>query len=291
MNMVVFQPITHEPTAQAVVRLIENLILEGVLRPGERLPAERNLAKELNVSRPILREALASLIKMGLIYAKKGEGTFISDMVGSVFAPAIMPLIQRSEAAFEDYLHFRRMIEGTAAALACERATDVDFEILANLREDLLDAHEEFDPEREARLDFELHTAIVEATHNSILLHVLRSCYQLLADHRFMHRDIILNKKGTRERFLADHLNIIDALFSRDANAARQASEIHLDNVIKELARAQDYQLRAERASRRLALRSTSASARHHSSNNGKEGIPYDQDDDLENEDHSLSHS
>ncbi len=83
-----FQKIESEKLSMAVVRQIEGLILQGVLRPGERLPAERELSERLGVSRPSLREAIAELQEAGLLAARAGAGIYVADVLGSAFSPA-----------------------------------------------------------------------------------------------------------------------------------------------------------------------------------------------------------
>ena len=85
---------------------------------GDRLPAERELAEKLQVSRPTLREALAELEERGLVVARPGGGTFIAEVLGSAFAPALIELFATHDTALFDYLDFRRDLEGLAAAPA-----------------------------------------------------------------------------------------------------------------------------------------------------------------------------
>ena len=113
-----FRPVTPEKLSTAVVRQIELLILRGVLRPGERLPAERELAERLGVSRPSLRDAVSSLQEAGLLASKPSAGIYVADVLGSAFAPALTQLFARHDEAVFDYLSFRRDMEGLAAARA-----------------------------------------------------------------------------------------------------------------------------------------------------------------------------
>ena len=80
-----FEKITSEKLSQTVARQIELLILRGILRPGERLPAERDLAERMGVSRPSLREALEGLEGKGLLFTRPGAGCFVADVLGNAF--------------------------------------------------------------------------------------------------------------------------------------------------------------------------------------------------------------
>ena len=117
-----FQKVEAEKLSSAVVRQIESLILRGLLRPGERLPAERDLAVRLGVSRPSLRDALATLQEQGLLSARAGSGIYVADVLGSAFSPALIRLFRAHDDAVFDYITFRRDIE----SLAAERAAGCD---------------------------------------------------------------------------------------------------------------------------------------------------------------------
>jgi GntR family transcriptional repressor for pyruvate dehydrogenase complex len=227
----VFQPIVHKRTAEAVVERFRSLILDGVLRPGDRLPAERQLAQDLDVSRPILRDALSQLEAEGLIVARHGEGTFIADLIGDVFSAPIAKLLRASPLGMADYLEFRRLVEADMAAMAADRATQSDRDMLQALGKAMCDAHANGDAKREAKLDVELHTLIVESAHNLVFLHVLRACYTLLADDVFDNRQRLYEQPGERKTLLDQHLALIEAVISGEAQSARRAAQAHIDHV------------------------------------------------------------
>ena len=102
-----FRPVASEKLSSAVVRQIEELILRGILRPGERLPSERDLADRLKVSRPSLRDALGALQGQGLLSARPGAGVYVADVLGSSFSPALRDLMSRHDQAVFDYLDFQ----------------------------------------------------------------------------------------------------------------------------------------------------------------------------------------
>ncbi len=90
----VFRPVAHNRTADAIVAQIEALILDGVLRPGDRLPPERDLCRMLDVSRPILREALDDLSRRVLVESRHGGGTYVADVIGEVFRQPVVDLVR-----------------------------------------------------------------------------------------------------------------------------------------------------------------------------------------------------
>lgn len=227
----IFAQIEHSRTADEVVRQIELLVLEGILRVGDRLPGERDLARRLDVSRPILREALKELEARGLLATQHGGGTYVADVIGQVFTKPVMDLISRHRKATQDYLEYRREMEGMTAAFAARRATEADRKFLAGTMAAMRRAHGKDDFEEEAALDVEFHSAVGECAHNIILLHTLRSCYRLLSEGVFYNRAMIYGFPGAREKLLAQHLAIYDGIMAGDAEAARRAAEAHIDFV------------------------------------------------------------
>lgn len=226
-----FSPVPSSKTADDVVTQMEALLLDGVLRAGERLPGERDLAPRLEVSRPVLRDALKVLEERGLVESRHGGGTYIADIIGEVFSKPLTDLIARHERATLDYLEYRRELEGLTAELAARRATPADRELLNSLIEEMRHAHATANPDREREADVELHNAIGECTHNVILIHTLRACYRLLSAGILSHRATLFEMPGAREALLAQHEAIVAAILAADPIAARAAAEAHIDYV------------------------------------------------------------
>ncbi|MBV2358937.1 FCD domain-containing protein [Thalassococcus sp. CAU 1522] len=226
-----FRPVQSEKLSHAVVRQIEQLILRGVLRPGERLPAERELSEKLGVSRPSLREAVAELQDRGLLTSRAGAGIYVADVLGSAFSEALIHLFANHDEAVFDYLSFRRDMEGLAAERAAQHGTETDLRVIQQIYDKMEAAHQKRNPADEARLDADFHLAIIEASHNVIMLHMMRSMYQLLREGVFYNRQIMFKQRTTRDSLLAQHRRINEALQARDPAAARAAVEAHLSYV------------------------------------------------------------
>ncbi|WP_322989051.1 FCD domain-containing protein [Hoeflea sp.] len=231
MTTDIYGRIEHSRTADEVVHQIEVLVLEGVLRVGDRLPGERELAKQFHVSRPILREALKVLEGRGLLNTQHGGGTFVADVIGQVFTRPVMELIARHQKATHDYLEYRREVEAVTVEFAARRATDADRALLTRIITAMTAAHQKDDFEEEAAIDVEFHSAIGECAHNIILLHTLRSCYRLLTEGVFYNRAMVYMLPGAREQLLAQHLAIYDAVMAGDPDAGRRATQAHIDFV------------------------------------------------------------
>ena len=222
-----FENVQSEKLSAAVVRQIEQLILRGILSPGERLPAERELAEKLGVSRPSLREALAELQASGLLEARPGAGVFVAEVLGSAFSPALVRLFSSHDEALFDAIAFRRDMEGLAAERAARLGSDTDLAVI----EAALRRMEAAGPGEQSRHDAEFHLAILDASHNVILIHMMRSMYDLLAAGVFYNRQVMFARNTTRDDLMNQHRAINAALQARDPAAARAAVESPLDYV------------------------------------------------------------
>ncbi|MBK8439607.1 MAG: FCD domain-containing protein [Rhodobacter sp.] len=226
-----FLKVTPEKLSSSVVRQIEQLILRGILRPGERLPAERELSDRLGVSRPSLRDAIAELSDRGLLTSRAGSGVFVAEVLGSAFSPALTQLFASHEEAVFDYLAFRRDMEGLTADRAARFGSDTDLKVIDTIFRKMEAAHLKRDPTDEAELDAQFHMAIIEASHNVIMLHMMRSMFELLRQGVFYNRQMLFKNRSTRDQLLEQHRAMNTGVQSRDPAAARAAVEAHLNYV------------------------------------------------------------
>ena len=247
-----FRPVSPEKLSSAVVRQVEELILRGILQPGKRLPSERELAERLGVSRPSLRDAIAQLQDAGLLASKPGAGVFVADVLGSAFSPALTALFARHDEATMDYLSFRRDMEGLAAERAARLGSDTDLAVITAIFTKMEAAHDNRNPEDEAALDAQFHMAIIEASHNVVMLHMMRSMYELLRGGVFYNRQIMFKQQTKRTVLLDQHRAIHDALIARNATGAREAVEAHLNYVERALMDQQRAERHEDVAKQRL---------------------------------------
>ncbi len=248
----VFEPIDHESVVDVVVGKIETMIVDGVLKGGARLPSERELSEALSVSRPKLREALQVLETRNLITVRHGDGTFIAELTGRAMSPAMLSLYARHGEAFFDYLEYRREQEGFAARLAAQRATATDRERLALIRGELVRSWQADDAEAALEADYRLHSTVVDASHNTTLIHMMASVYDLTRRGIFYNRDLLRTMDGTGRKLMDQHLAIIDAILAADADAAEQAARAHIDFVGESIRLGQEQQRREHRARLRM---------------------------------------
>jgi GntR family transcriptional regulator, transcriptional repressor for pyruvate dehydrogenase complex len=226
-----FQKVQSEKLARAVVRQIELLILRGILRPGERLPSERELSERMDVSRPSLREAVAELHERGLLVTRPGSGIYVDEAIGTHYPAPLTRLFATHEEAVFDYLAFRRDIEAIAIERAARTGSETDLRVVDTIFRKMEVAHGKRNPSEEAELDAQFHMAIIEASHNVVMLHVMRGMFDLLAEGVFFNRQVMFRQRATRDMLLDQHRAINEALQRRDPVAARAAVEAHLGFV------------------------------------------------------------
>jgi GntR family transcriptional repressor for pyruvate dehydrogenase complex len=247
-----FEPVAVERIADSVVEQIETLILSGVLQPGRKLPPERDLSEMLNVSRPKLREAIHALESRGLVEIRRSEGAFVRPLVGAALDPAMVALYARHAGSVSDILEFRREQEGFAARLAASRATAEERAGLGAMLGAMEAAERDGNDAQEVVLDREFHIAVVEAAHNSMLLHVMRALYGLMEQVEFCNRVALYRRPGTARDLLEQHRAIVEAITGQSPDAAARASEAHVDYVIRALRETEDDHRRQGVARKRL---------------------------------------
>ena len=258
----VFTRIDQRKISSEVARQIEELILEGTLRPGDRLPGERDLAEAMDVSRPTVREAIEDLKNRGLLRTQHGGGTFVADIMGSMFSRPMVELFARHPRATFDFIEYRGEIEAIAAGWAAARATETDREILTRIINDMERAAREEDTELEAKLDVDLHMAIADASHNLMLIQTIRSIFSMLAEGVFYNRELAV-KYGARGMALYEkHKRLYDAVMSGDPEWAAREARGHMEYMAGVMREAQMAEKREKEARRRLELMRDSRSRR-----------------------------
>jgi GntR family transcriptional repressor for pyruvate dehydrogenase complex len=171
------------------------------------------------------------LQQRGLLASKAGAGVFVADVLGSAFSPALITLFSSHDEAVFDYISFRRDMEGLAAERAARLGSDMDLKVIDTIFKKMESAHTKRNPADEAHLDADFHLAIIEASHNIIMLHMMRSMYELLREGVFYNRTVMFKQRTTRDTLLEQHRAINAALQARDPERARGAVEGHLSFV------------------------------------------------------------
>lgn len=253
-----FGQVRQRRLSDDIVSHLESMILEGTLKAGERLPAERLLAEQFGVSRPSLREAIQKLVAKGLLISRQGGGNYVSAELGSTFSDPLLSLLEGNPDAQRDLLEFRHTLEGSCAFYAAQRATSVDHERLRDAFETLQACYmpgSKATREEEGAADARFHLAIAEASHNAVLLHTIRGLFELLKHNVVTNiGGMYLQRGETRDMLMRQHRALFEAIIERRAEAAREISHQHIDYVQEVLAEGQLEALRMERAQRRQGI-------------------------------------
>jgi GntR family transcriptional regulator, transcriptional repressor for pyruvate dehydrogenase complex len=219
-----FETVRRNKVYEDVARQIERLILKK-LKPGEKLPSERELAEMLSVSRSSIRDAIRSLELVGMVEPRQGAGTIVREITAGALANPLTNAIKRKEEMVTELLDFRRIIEPPLAARAATHASIEDTaemeEILAR-QEQKLRRGESTIPE-----DSEFHYAIALASGNSVVLKVLDILMDMLRDTR----ERSLQIEGRPQKSLAGHRRILAAIKRHDAEGAKDAMRRHIEDV------------------------------------------------------------
>lgn len=211
-----------------ITEQIEQLIVDGKLKPGEALPSERDLATQLGVSRPSVREALLLLESRGLVGARRGGGYAVTDVTAPTMTDPLAHLLQRHPSAVDDVLEVRHGLECVAAYFAATRATDADIKGLRERAATMRRRRKKLDAGEMVDLDVDFHMAIAEASHNVALVHVMRGIFNLMRLNILRAREAMYHQEETLSLLDQQHTALADAIASRDASAARAAANVHL---------------------------------------------------------------
>jgi GntR family transcriptional repressor for pyruvate dehydrogenase complex len=229
-----FQPVhsySRVRLSDVVSGQIRALISSGTLLPGQRLPAERDLAEQLNVSRPSLREALIRLESDGFIRAVARGGFIVSDVTAPLVSDPLAALLEQHPNASADVLELRHGLETLSTAYAAERANETDLQRIAAAFDALQSAAAEPKRTRIAEKDAAFHLAIADATHNVALAHVMHGLHELIRESMLTSHRLVDYDDEVEANLLAQHRAIFDAIVARDPARAREAAGAHLDYV------------------------------------------------------------
>lgn len=213
---------------------MEAHLLDGSWSVGMRLPAERDLAVTLGVSRGSLREAVACMKARGMLESRRGSGVFVTDRLqASIVSPWRQLLAAHPDLRW-DTLEFRRELEGATARYAALRANEDDLAKLASVFARLCAAYDSGASSAEHQADADFHEAIAEASHNSMFRHLHAGIVRMLREH------ISLNLTGMHDataQLRQQHQAIWDAIRLKQPDKAREAMLAHIDFTWEELAR------------------------------------------------------
>lgn len=211
---------------EQLVQQIEQRVVAGELRPGDKLPSERELAEQFGVSRTAVREAVKALREKGLVEVQLGRGTYITDSTSQAVRHSLGFMVKIGQGdGLIDLVQVRAIFEPEIAAIAASMAADADLQALQKAV-DAMDAALN-DAERFVEADLEFHLALAGATRNSLIPLLINPIVDLLREQR---KRIFLVEGGP-QRGQYHHKRILAAVQQRDPAAAREAMRAHLEQV------------------------------------------------------------
>nr|WP_230425590.1 pyruvate dehydrogenase complex transcriptional repressor PdhR [Saccharobesus litoralis] len=227
------------------------MILEGSLLPGQKLPPERELAVQFDVSRPSLREAIQKLEAKGLVTRRQGGGTFVNENLQSSLSDPLFELMLAKPESQFDLLEFRHALEGISAYYAALRGTDADFERIKQSFEAIISCNDSMQSDQIEAI-FEFFLAIAEASHNLVISHLVNAMAPLLKQSIERNYRILTSKPDVARQVNEDRESIMNAIISGNPIQARNASHHHLAYIEETLLQLGAEDTRNQRMLRRL---------------------------------------
>jgi len=219
-----FQKIKKATISETIVEQIKEMVLDGQLTPGQKLPSEREFTEILGVSRSSVREAMRSLSSIGLIDIRSGEGTFLNDNTSLLTDHFQLQCLMKKYSILE-LVEARKMIEIEIIKLAVVRgdANDIDFIVERHMET----MEKKNSPAEFIKADFNFHMAIAEASQNRYLAEMLSATRELLLE---INTEVI-RKPGQIDKVIKTHESIIEAIKSGNINKAQVQMGSHIDMV------------------------------------------------------------
>lgn len=229
----VFKEVQVEKVSDKIVTQLIELITEGKLLPGEKLPSERRLTDLFGVGRSSLREALNTLETMGFIEIKKRKGNYVKNMDSAVSLTPLKRIMQADQKRIVELYEVRRSIEQSSAREAAENRTDSDLEAIHKA----LFQFEKPDGARVFSWDDEIafHLAVARSSHNFIRLHTLKSIFDFAREFLEPVLHEFICSQDRMEIVLQQHTAIYEAIKNQERDLARQLMREHLFGTNKKL--------------------------------------------------------
>jgi DNA-binding FadR family transcriptional regulator len=224
-----FKPIKTRRIYEEIVDQLKMMIIQGNLKPGDKLPSERELSEQLGVSRSSVREALSALEAMSILDIRSGEGTFVRETSQSATIEPLALVLAVENNPEVQLMEVRRVLEVEAAGVAARRATLYQVEKIGEALKAMREAAEK--QELAVEYDLKFHFTIAEATHNNILLRIMNTVADIMHQTFRPKRQQLYGSPGMAERIIHEHTLIFQAIQERNPEKARERMLEHLNNV------------------------------------------------------------
>ncbi len=229
-----FSPIKSTKVYEQVIEQIQTMIANGELKRGDKLPSERQLAEQLQVSRTSVREALRALQIIGLIEVKQGDGNFIKESFDFCLLQPLSVMFMLHQTKPADIVGLRKVIEVETATLAAQNVTDEEIAELKVLVDQLKEFSLADDEKNSVKVDKELHYKIAQASKNFLLLNILNVISVLMDTFIEDARGMILTKYENKDILIMQHENIYKSIAEKNPKKAAKAMSDHIDLIIKD---------------------------------------------------------
>lgn len=225
-----FRPIRLERVSEKVANQLKEVISEGALKVGDRLPSERDLAEQMGVSRASVREALQILAAQGIIESFHGGGSVVCNITDEEIRRPMQIFLEGDRQRVRELTEVRAFMEAWAAREAAKNRTDIELErirgYLDEMERDFAKGQIRFE------VDFKFHAEIAAATHNTIFVHLIDSIYGLISYSVKIHRELVFVAEEDQATILSHHRRVFEAIKNRDPEAAEAAMKEHLLFVV-----------------------------------------------------------
>lgn len=227
-----FQRVRPERISDRVAKQLKDVISQGLFRAGDRLPSERELAEQMGVSRPSVRQALQQLEFRGIVETLHGGGTIVKNITEREIQKPMEVFLGDDRQRVLELTEVRAYMEALSARKAAINRSEDE---LARIRYYLEEMEHDFENgEIRYEIDFKFHTEVAAAAHNTIFLHLMSSIYQLIDYSIKIHREQMFVTRESQERILNHHLMIFKAIQNKDPDEAEAAMKEHLLFVVEE---------------------------------------------------------
>ncbi len=222
------KPIVQKRVSDEVLDQIKEHIISGEWTPGSKIPGEMELTGLFGVSRVSIREAINRLVGMGVLSIRRGEGTYVSEILPKDYFNALLPFLMIGKASLREMLEFRAMVETESARLAALRATQEDIGRMKGILDNMQKCQGDY--KRFAAEDLNFHTALALATQNSVVVKVNAIVHDMLR----MAMEEIVSRTGFRDG-LYYHGKILDAIIAKNETGAVELMKEHISVTIQKV--------------------------------------------------------
>lgn len=220
-------------TAKISDRITEHIqtqMAEGILNAGDKLPSERKLAGQFNVSRASIREAISLMEAKGMVKIRHGASTIILDVFKPKFIDPLQDLVKTNQALTSDVIAVRHLLEVEATILAAKYANKTTLQAIKKALDHLLTCNKQ-DAEIQVKADLDFHLAIADASQNIVLAKTLRSMGNLVEHEMLKTVGIAMQKSEGQTKLNQQHQNIYQAIKTGNTQQAETAARTHLQFV------------------------------------------------------------